>query len=163
MTICPKCGAQLQPDWRFCMNCSSPVEPVPTPIPTPSPALAPAAPETRTPAGASSTGAEQAMQRSPLRSKFLVLRIVVDLLKVMAVIEVAGGLLFGIVLASSKPSPQPFGAIGGGILDVVGPGGFLVALIFGFFGGLYTWATADMISVALAIEENTRALRLNIR
>lgn len=156
MRICPKCGAKLQEDWRFCMNCSSPVESYPAHPPASKPAGPPVEPKTEPSAVPSRSGTGASVSRPPLKSKFTVLRIVSDLLKVVAVIEVIGGLLFGVALMNSGSNPVMGGSFLGGV-------GGLLSVVFAVFGGVYTWAVADFISVALAIEENTRALRLSLK
>lgn len=86
--------------------------------------------------------------------KFHVLRFVAKFLKVAAVIQVAAGLTLGIIIIVALN--QPAAAARAGSM-------FLLTLIFGLLGGLYSWAFADFILVALAVEENTRAMRLGVK
>jgi hypothetical protein len=81
-----------------------------------------------------------------------VLRFIVIAFKVMAILEV----IIGLVMSISASRAMQF--IGGGAgLAAWTPilGGILLAL--------YTWAAGDFISLAMAVEENTRAIRMKLK
>lgn len=162
MTTCPKCGAKLEPDWRFCMNCSTPVES--SPIQPPTAVNSPAASR---PVAAGPGFGHYSSPPAPItltvEPKFPVLRFVAKLLKVLAVVQIVGAIILGISIASASSPAPGFGAAGGGLSALVGGGGFLIAVTLGLLGGLYSWAAAEIIMVALAVEENTRAMRLSIK
>jgi zinc-ribbon domain len=153
MTTCPKCGAKLEPDWHFCMNCSTPVESPPTQLPTPANATSASRMAAPVP-GLRGYPPPHVQVTAAVERKFPVLRFVAKFLKVAAVIQVAGGLTVGIIVIVALN--QPAAAARAGSI-------FLLTLIFGVLGGLYSWAFADFILVALAVEENTRAMRLGVK
>jgi zinc-ribbon domain len=166
MQTCTKCGAKIEPDWRFCMNCSAPVDPAPMPPPLPAPAVEAAKQASPQVTSVASFAGYPAPIDAPTAiggQKFLVLRFVAKLLKVLAVIQAGGGLILGIVALASSSNAPTFGPGTGGLYALVGAGGFFVAVVAGLLLSLYSWAAADFILVALAVEENTRAIRLGVR
>lgn len=155
MTTCPKCGTKVEPDWRFCMNCSTPVESSPIQPPTAVNSPAASQPLAASP-GFGHYPSPPASITTTVEPKFPVLRFVAKLLKVFAVVQLAGGLLIGIAVAASSPTFPGLNSVGGIRI-------FLVVVVFGLLGGLYSWVAADFILVALAVEENTRAMRLGVK
>lgn len=108
-----------------------------------------------------------------MEKRYKVLRFVATLWKILAWVALvlgvlsAFGVLLGGVLGGMGPqfwrelglNPMVFG--GGGVL--VGIIGFLVGLIITAFQFLVLYATGEIFSVLIAIEENTRATRLHLQ
>ena len=147
------------------MSCSAPIEPVASPMQTQATVSQPELPH----ASVQSVAGQGIQADGSLQvagARFPVLRFVAKLLKILAVVEVAGASIFGVSLAaSSQPSPAFGGAGGalGALAGLLGLSGFFIAVILGLLGGLYSWAAADFILVFLAVEENTRAIRFGVK
>jgi L-asparagine transporter-like permease len=142
--FCSSCSTALEPGAKFCAACGTPV------VVTPAAGPAWTAPPPASPAAAHIPGPGLA----PLHARrYPALRIVAVILKVVAVLCVAVTLIgFIAALVNTTSNATPFGAsLGYAVL----PSAFL-GIFAGFGAGLYMWATAEMIGLAIDIEDNTR-------
>jgi hypothetical protein len=141
---CSNCSTALEPGAKFCAVCGAPV--AGTPVATPAWTAHPASVAAHIPApGLAPPG--------PHARRYPALRTVAVILKVLAVVSVAVALIaFIAALVNTTSNGNPFGAsLGYAVL----PSAFMGILV-GFGGGLYMWATAEMIGLAIDIEDNTR-------
>lgn len=135
--FCTNCAAQLESGTKFCPECGAAVE-VTTPSVTSNPVQ-----------GSPPTSFAVSGARYPM------LRVLVSILKVLAVLAIALALISGVyILLPTSPEPSPFGL--GGAFGLVTKFYSLIGMIFGFGYGLTLWAIAGIIQVEIDIEENTR-------
>jgi len=132
--VCRNCAAPLEPGTKFCGTCGNAVAPSTAP------------PDVAVPHPRPANGGR----------RYLGLRIIALLLKILAGLTAIGGAITGlsaVSITSSLPnfagvSSPGIGAAGSAIGGII----FLVSLCY----GLFLWASAEMIHVLIDIEENTR-------
>lgn len=162
MRTCPNCGSKVEPDWRFCMNCSTAIHPTAL---APSPVASAVSSETG-PAITSVSGVKAYPIAVAPPLQFPVARMVGLLLKAAAVVLAIGGLVAGIEASDAISKLAQQSGVTPDIaarITSTSTNTFLVLLGGGLLLGLFSWALAEFIGVTLAVEENTRAIRLGVR
>jgi protein-S-isoprenylcysteine O-methyltransferase Ste14 len=127
-SFCTSCAAALDPGSKFCGVCGTIVDSAPQ--------LSAEKPNTL-----AQVVVETQSRRYPA------LRIIAVVLKILAVITAIVGLLGGLSFTS---------LIGTNYLPYAGGLSALAIILAGLCYALFLWASAEMINVALDIEENTR-------
>jgi protein-S-isoprenylcysteine O-methyltransferase Ste14 len=126
--FCTTCAAALDPGSKFCGACGTIVDSAPQHSVTKPGTAAPVVLQTQS-------------------RRYPALRIIAVVLKILAVITAIAGLVGGLSFTSLTGSSYlPYaGALSG-----------LAVILGGLCYALFLWASAEMINVALDIEENTR-------
>ena len=135
--FCTNCAATLDPGVRFCAACGAQVEAAPAPN------------NRRAPATSIVSGE---------RGRYPALRIISVILKVFSVFVAIGGLITGLSIAGLASSAGAFGGAGpfGGAAALPGGAFALFAVLGSLTYALCLWGSAEMITVVIDIEENTR-------
>ncbi len=138
--LCGNCGARLEAGDTFCVSCGA----------RQSGTTEPQAVRASTPVSQARTA--PGLPRSTVRRAYPLLPIARTVLRVMAVFYVVGGVVeLIVIIAASSAAPAGFG--GGGILAGLGVlGGFFI-LVVSLSGAVMAWAMADLIDIALRLEE----------
>jgi len=133
-SFCANCAATLEPGTKFCGACGTTVE-------------------TPTTSRSNIAAADNTQPASNVSRRYPGLRVIAVLLKIGAVLTALGGLIVGGSAAELAGLVPPDARPGG-----AGPAIGLTFFLFGLLYALFLWASAEMIHVAIDIEENTRRI-----
>lgn len=159
--ICPECGTDNRPGARFCARCGAPL-PAESADWTPPPAApayaAPPPPPVPAPVPA---GPIAVQKRYPiLRTLGVILKVLGGIVAALTILGAVGICIAGIAggaalgdLERELGTPLPgIGGVAGGI--IMG----LFVLLYGGFAAITTFASGEMVSLLISMEENIRSL-----
>lgn len=128
-SFCVNCAAVIDPGAKFCGTCGATVE------------------ATSADAGVQVTSRPSGPLLAVPRRRYPVLRILTVILKVLAAVSVVGG---GLWAADAASLPANFGGV------MPGSGLAFLIILGALMNAVFLWGWAEVINVALDIEENTR-------